>query len=104
MRWLFSAVARRVRAALLADAAGWVETQFHVRSANQAAALLTEADRHAAAGRARVAEALRRRAAELSGDRPLAGVLAAVEHLAAGGTAGPPVPALPPRRPGRKRG
>lgn len=104
MRWLLSVVARRVRAVLLADAAGWVETQFHIRAANQAATLLTEADRHVAAGRTKVAETLRRRAAELSGDRPLAGVLASIDHLATEGTSRPSVPALPPRQSGRKRG
>ncbi len=105
MRWLFSAVARRVRAALLADAAGWVEARFHVRAANQAATLLEEADRHAAAGRKGVADTLRRRAAELTGDRPLAGVLAAIGHLAGDGPAPPAsAPALPPRRAGRTRG
>lgn len=104
MRWLLSVVARRVRAVLLADAAGWVETQFHIRAANQAAALLTEADRHAAAGRTKVAETLRRRAAELSGDRPLAGVLVSIEHLAIDRPATSSVQALPPRPTTRKRG
>jgi len=104
MRWLFSVVARRVRAVLLADAAGWIETQFHIRAANQAATLLEEADRHAVAGRTKVAETLRRRAGELSGDRPLAGVLASIEHLAIDCPATLSVPALPSRSTTRKRG
>ena len=58
MGWLFAAVARRVRAMLLADAAVWLEARFRARAADRRAWLLAEAD------------------------RPLAGVLAAVADLA----------------------
>ena len=81
MGWLFAAVARRVRAMLLADAACWLEARFHARAADRRAWLLAEADRHEAAGRTDVAAELRRRAGELTADRPLAAVLAAVADL-----------------------
>jgi hypothetical protein len=82
MGWLLKVVTRRVRAMLLADAAVWLEARFHARAADQRARLHAEADRHEAAGRRDVAAELRRRAAELTSDRPLAGVLAAVADLA----------------------
>jgi hypothetical protein len=82
MGWLFAAVARRVRAMLLADAAVWLEARFRARAADRRAWLLAEADRHEAAGRRDVAAELRRQAIELTADRPLAGVLAAVADLA----------------------
>ena len=102
MRWLFAAVARRVRAALLADAAGWLEARLLVRAAALRTALLAAADRHDEAGRKEVAADLRRRAGELSGDRPLAGVRAALADLAADRPAAGDV--TPPALPGRKAG
>ncbi|HVK11904.1 MAG TPA: hypothetical protein VM597_24235 [Gemmataceae bacterium] len=82
MGWLFAALARRVRAALLADAAGWLEARLHARAAGRRAWLHAEADRHEAAGRKDVAAELRRQAATLTADRPLAAVRAAVADLA----------------------
>ena len=82
MGWLLAALARRVRAMLLADAATWLEARFHARAADRRAWLHAEADRHEAAGRTDVAAELRRRAGELTADRPLAGVLAAAADLA----------------------
>jgi hypothetical protein len=82
MGWLLGAVARRVRAMLLADAAGWLEARFHARAADRRAWLHSEADRHEAAGRRDVAAELRRSAGELTADRPLAAVRAAVADLA----------------------
>ena len=81
MGWLFAALARRVRAALLADAAGWLEAWFHTRAADRRAWLHAEADRHEAGGRKDVAAELHRRAGELTADRPLAAVRAAVADL-----------------------
>ena len=81
MGWLLGAVARRVRAMLLADAAGWLEAQFHARAADRLAWLHAEADRHEAGGRKDVAAELHRRAGELTADRPLAAVRAAVADL-----------------------
>ena len=63
MGWLLGALARRVRAMLLADAAGWLEARFHARAAGRRAWLHAAADRHEAAGRRDVAAELRRRAA-----------------------------------------
>jgi hypothetical protein len=81
MGWVFAALARRVRAMPLADAATWLEARFHARAADRRAWLLAEADRHEAAGRQDVAAELRRRAVELTADRPLAAVLAAIADL-----------------------
>jgi hypothetical protein len=81
MGWFLAALARRVRAMLLADAATWLEARFLARAADRRAWLLAEADRHEAAGRTVVAAELRRQAIELSADRPLAAVRAAVADL-----------------------
>src|SRR5262245_49766603 len=111
MRWVFAAVARRGRAAVLAGAGGGGEGRVGVRAAARKAVLLRAAERHERSGRGEVAAELRRQAGELSGDRPLAAVRAAVADLAAGLSAGdmPPAPqpgvvepsALPRR--GRRR-
>ena len=82
MGWVFAALARRVRAMLLADAAGWLEARFLARAADRRAWLLAEADRHEAPGRKEVAAEHRRQAVALTADRPLAAVRAAVADLA----------------------
>jgi hypothetical protein len=89
MGWLLAALARRVRAMLLADAGAWLEARFLARDADRRAWLLAEADRHEVAGRKDVAAELRRRAVELTADRPLAAVRAAIADLEGDRPGGP---------------
>jgi hypothetical protein len=78
---IFRAVVERIKALFATAAAQELEAEFLARHAERQAGLLRLADRYDAEGLHGVAADLRRQAAEVSLDRPLAGVLPALSHL-----------------------
>lgn len=81
MLTIFRAVAERVRALFVTDAALEFEAELLTRQAERRAHLLRLAARYEIEGFHDLAQNLRRQADTLSTDRPLAGVLPAVDHL-----------------------
>ena len=103
MLGLFRALVERVKAVLAVRAAQEIEADAIAHAAQRKAELLALAVKYEAEGQPEVAGELRAKVAQLEADRPLAGVLPAVEHLT-GGTAGGeerPRTALPARGAGR---
>ena len=78
---LFRALAGRVKSLFAADAALEFEAEFLARAAEHKAELLRQAERYDKEGLRGIALHLRRQADELSDQRPLAGVLPALNHL-----------------------
>jgi hypothetical protein len=78
---LFRALIERVRALFMTDAALDLEAQLASRQAERQAELLRQADRYEEEGLHGIARQVRRQAEALSLERPLQGVLPAVEHL-----------------------
>lgn len=78
---LFRAVADRVKAMFLADAALDLEAEFVARNADRKAHLLQQADTYEEQGLHGVARELRQHADGISLKEPLAGILPAVNHL-----------------------
>jgi hypothetical protein len=91
MLTLFRALSERVKALFITTAALDFEADLLARDAERKAELLRQAGRYEEEGLHAVAEPLRRQAEALSLQRPLAGVLPAVDHLI--GT--PKAPATP---------
>ena len=81
MMALFRAVIERVKALFLTTAALDLEAVFMARHAERQAELLRQANRYEEEGLLGIADHLRRQAAELDLQRPLAGVLPAIDHL-----------------------
>jgi hypothetical protein len=97
---LFRAVVERVKAVLVVRAAREIEADAIAHAAHRKAELLDLAARYEAEGQAEVAGELRAAVGTVDADRPLAGVLPAVEHLTGGATdtaEATPRPALPAR-------
>jgi hypothetical protein len=100
MLGLFRAVVGRVKAVLVVRAAQEIEADVIAHAAQRRADLLGLAARHEAEGQGEVAAEVRARVGRVDADRPVAGVLPAVEHLT-GGEGNSPVP-LPARGTRRK--
>jgi hypothetical protein len=100
MLGLFRAVVERVKAVLLVRAAQEIEADALAHAAHRRAELLELAARYEAQGRGEVAAEIRAAVGRVDPDRPLAGVLPAVEHLAGGEGKSPA--ALPARGARRK--
>ncbi len=81
MLTLFRALVERVKTLFAASAALDLEAEFVARHAERKAELLRQANRYAEEGLRGIADHLRRQAEELDLQRPLAGVLPAIEHL-----------------------
>src|SRR5262245_21963628 len=100
MLGVFRAVVERVKAVLAVRAAQEIEADVIAHAAHRRAELQDLADRFEAEGQAEVAGELRAVVGRADDDRPLAGVLPAVEHLTGGVTdtaEETPRPALPAR-------
>jgi hypothetical protein len=93
---LFRAVSERVKALFITDAALDFEAGLLTRAAERKAELLRQADRYDAEGLHGIAEHLRRQTETLALERPLAGVLPALDHLVGSDKATPLL--LPQRR------
>lgn len=78
---LFRALTERVKALFITTVALDFEAELFTRDAERKAELLRQADRYDAGGLHGIAQHLCRQAEALSCQRPLAGVLPAVEHL-----------------------
>ena len=78
---LFRALVERVKALFMTAAALDLEADFVARHAERQAELLRQANRYEAEGLLGIAAHLRRQAEELDLQRPLAGVLPAIDHL-----------------------
>jgi hypothetical protein len=78
---LFRALTERLKALFVTDVALDFEAELLARAAERQAELLRRADRYAAEGLQGIAGQLRRRAEEIDINRPLAGVLPALQHL-----------------------
>jgi|GEM_PF-4092416 len=81
MLGIFQAVAGRLKALFVAHVALDLEAELLAQDASRKAGLLRQADQYAADGLEGVATELRERAGRLSLDRPLAGVLPAVQEF-----------------------
>ena len=81
MLWLLKKAVERLKTLLVTDAALDLETAFLCRQADRRADLLQKAEEYEEQGLHHLAEDLRRQAAELSIERPLASVLPAVRDL-----------------------
>jgi hypothetical protein len=86
MLGLFRAVVERVKAVLVVRAAQEIEADVIAHAAHRKAELQDLADRFEAEGQAEVAAELHAVVGRVDDDRPLAGVLPAVEHLTGGAT------------------
>jgi hypothetical protein len=82
---LFRALSERVKALFITTAALDFEADLLARDAERKAELLRQAQRYEAEGLTGVAEQMRRQAEALSLQRPLAGVLPAMDHLSGAG-------------------
>lgn len=80
MHWLFSRITGRLRALFVADVALTLESEALSREADRRAALLRQANAYREEGLETVADALEQQAHELTVERPLAGILPAIEH------------------------
>src|SRR3954452_13673756 len=80
MRSLIQTISDRLRALFVADLALEFEAQLLSRQADRRAELLVQAEQHDRHGFPAVAAQLRHQAEALSLDRPLAGVLPALDH------------------------
>jgi hypothetical protein len=100
MLGLFRAVVERVKAVLVVRAAQEIEADALAHAAHRRAELQDLADRFEAQGQGEVAGELRAAVGTVDADRPLAGVLPAVEHLT--GSEGKSPAALPARGARRK--
>lgn len=78
---LFRALTEGVKALFATNAALDFEAELLARDAERKAELLRQADRYQDEGLDGIAQHLRRQAENLSLQRPLAGVLPAIEHL-----------------------
>jgi hypothetical protein len=87
MLGLFRAVVERVKAVLVVRAAREIEADALAHAAHRKSELLELAARYEAEGQAEVAGELRVVIGTADDDRPLAGVLPAVEHLTGGAAA-----------------
>ncbi len=94
---LFHALTERLKALFITTAALDFEADLLARDAERRAELLRQADRYDSEEMHGIAEHLRRQADILSLQRPLAGVLPAVEHLLGEGqrTGNPSSPVIP---------
>jgi hypothetical protein len=92
---LFRAFADRLKALFVADAGLEFEAEFVARDAERKADLLRQAAGYEKEGLHIVAEELRRRAAAICLERPLAAALPALDHLRQGGGDGPTLLAFP---------
>jgi len=81
MLGIFQAVAGRLKALFVTHVALDLEAELLAQDASRKAGLLRQADQYAADGLEGVAAELRERAGRLSLDRPLAGVLPAVQEF-----------------------
>jgi hypothetical protein len=81
---LFRGVVERVKAVLVVRAAREIEADTIAHAAHRKAELLDLAARYEAEGQDEVAGELRAVVGRVDDDRPLAGVLPAVEHLTGG--------------------
>ena len=81
MLWLLKKAAERLKTLLITDAALDLEAAFLARQADRRADLLEAAEEYEEQGLQHLAEDLRRQAAELSIERPLASVLPALGDL-----------------------
>jgi hypothetical protein len=81
MLGLFRALVERVKAVLVVRAAQEIEADVIAHAAHRKAELLDLAARYEVEGQAEVAGELRAVVGRVDDDRPLAGVLPAVEHL-----------------------
>jgi hypothetical protein len=101
MLGLFRAVVERVKAVLAVRAAQEIEADALAHAAHRRAELLELAARYETQGQREVAAEVRAALGRSDADRPLAGVLPAVEHLTGGptdrGEEKPSPPALPAR-------
>ena len=101
MLGLFRALVERVKAVLVVRAAQEIEADALAHAAERKAELLKRAAEYESGGQSEVAAELRAAVGRVDPDRPVAGVLPAVEHLT-GGEEKPPPPALPARGARRK--
>lgn len=79
---IFRALIDRLKAMFAVSAAQELESDLLLRDAERQAELLRRAGRYEAEGLHGIAGQIRQRAEGLSGHRPLAGVLPALQHLA----------------------
>jgi len=79
---IFRAIIDRVKSLFAVSAAQELESEILLRDAERQAELLRQADRYAAEGLHGIAGHLRQQAEAQSSQRPLAGVLPGLEHLA----------------------
>jgi hypothetical protein len=100
MLGLFRAVVERVKAVLVVRATREIEADVIAHAAHRKTELLGLAARYEAQGQREVAGELRAAVGTVDADRPLAGVLPAVEHLTGGEGTSPA--ALPARGAMRK--
>jgi hypothetical protein len=100
MLGLFRALVERVKAVLVVRAAQEIEADALTHAAHRRAELLDLAAEYEAQGQGEVAGEIRAAVGRADADRPLAGVLPAVEHLT--GDEGTTPAALPARGARRK--
>jgi hypothetical protein len=81
MLQLFHALAQRVKALFITNAALDFEAQFVSRDAERKAELLRQAAQYEKEGLHIIAQELRERAEQISLEQPLATVLPSIEHL-----------------------
>jgi hypothetical protein len=86
MAGLFRALVERVKAVLVVRAVQEIEADALAHAAHRRAELLDLAARYEAEGQTEVAGELRAAVGTVDADRPLAGVLPAIEHLTGGAT------------------
>src|SRR3954469_21665006 len=99
IRSLFQTLSERLRALFVADLALEFEAQLLSRQADRRAELLVQAEQHDRHGFPSVAAQLRHLAEALALDRPLAGVLPALEHWWADDADSESAPATPMTHP-----
>src|SRR3954453_9262360 len=99
MRSLFQTIADRLRGVFVAALALGCEAPLRSRQADRRAELLVQAEQHDRHGFPSVAAQLRHQAEALSLDRPLAGVLPALEHWRADDPDSESAPATPMTHP-----
>jgi hypothetical protein len=80
---LFHALTERLKALFISDVALDFEAELLARAAERQAELLRRADRYDSEGLSGIAGQLRRQAEAIDLQRPLAGILPALEHLQA---------------------
>jgi hypothetical protein len=91
---LFRALTERLKALFVTDVALDFDAELLARAAERQAELLRRADRYDSEGLSGIAGQLRRQAEAIDLQRPLAGVLPALEHLRATPQDDAPAPPL----------